>query len=129
MKKEIADHLQRANELLGVARENLGNRHSADSVSRSYYAAFHAATALLMAFDIERNSHHSLWSAFGEHIALPGVLDRKYHRFALDLFYQRAQADYLALPESTVEDAALALDRASEFVTACRSFLESRPAG
>lgn len=126
MRKEIAAHFERAAELLGVARENYDNGHFADSISRSYYATFHAATGLLMAFDIERSSHHALWSAFGEFISAPGLLDKKYHRFALDLFYQRSQADYMAIPESTAEDATAALTEAAEFVATCRAFLESR---
>lgn len=129
MRKETAAHLDRAAELLGVARENCDNRHFADSVSRSYYATFHAATGLLMTLDIERGSHHALWSAFGEHVSAPGLLDKKYHRLALDLFYQRSQADYMAVPESTAEDAATALRMAAEFVAACRAFLESRDKG
>jgi hypothetical protein len=129
MRKEIAQHLDRANELLVVARENFDNGHFADSVSRSYYAAFHAATGLLLALDVERGSHHALWSAFGEHVSAPGVLDKKYHRYALDLFYQRSQADYLALPESTPGDATAAITKATEFVAACRTFLENRPKG
>lgn len=82
-----------------------------------------------MAINIERGSHHSLWSAFGEHISAPGLLDKRYHRLALDLFYQRSQADYMAVPESTAEDAATALRMATDFVTACRAFLENRDKG
>lgn len=126
MREEVAAHLARAAELLGVAKENCDNRHFADSVSRSYYAAFHAATGLLMALGTERGSHHALWSAFGEYVTAPGHLDKKYHRFALDLFYQRSQADYMAIPESTAEDAAAALAEAAKFVAACRAFLENQ---
>jgi len=36
---------------------------------------FHAATAALLAKDIERTSHHTIISAFGEYIAKPGLLD------------------------------------------------------
>lgn len=83
----------------------------------------------MLAFDIERGSHHALWSAFGEHVTAPGHLDKKYHRFALDLFYQRSQADYMAIPESAAEDAATALALTAEFVTACRTLLGSREKG
>jgi len=48
VKAEVAKHLKRAEELLEVARENLENGHPADSVSRSYYAMFHAAAAVTL---------------------------------------------------------------------------------
>ncbi len=45
MKPEIAQHLKRSGELIEVAEENLRSHHPADSISRSYYAMFHTATA------------------------------------------------------------------------------------
>ncbi len=44
MKREAGEHIHRAEELLHVSRNDLDAGFPADSVSRSYYAMFHAAT-------------------------------------------------------------------------------------
>ena len=124
MNAEGGEHLERAEELLAVARENLDNGHPADSISRSYYAIFHAARAVVRELGMDRKSHHGLWAAFGEHVAASGLIDAKYHRYGLDAFSARIDSDYLPKPEDTPEDAEEALEMAREFVAACRSFLE-----
>ena len=123
MKAEVAKHLKRAEELLEVARENLENRHPADSVSRSYYAMFHAAAAVLKQLGIERRSHHALWAAFGERVAAKGLMDARYHRYGLDAFSARSFSDYLPEPEDSLDDAAEGLGIARDFVAACRDVL------
>jgi len=126
MRPEAAQHLRRAEELLDVAQENLAHAHPADSVSRSYYAMFRSATAVLKDLGIERKSHHALWAAFGEHVAVKGLMPPKYHRYGLDAFSARSLSEYVAEPEDTPEDAAEALRMAREFVSASRGFLNRR---
>jgi hypothetical protein len=126
MTEESIRHLERAEELLGVADENLKNNHPSDSISRAYYAMFHAATAVLKTLGIERGSHHALWAAFGEYVTGKGLLDVKYHRLALDAFSARSLSDYLAQPEDTIDDARENLAMASDLVGACRKFVETR---
>ncbi len=117
-------HLDRADQLLDVASVLLQSRYWSDSVSRSYYAVFHAAKAVLMETGIERNSHHAVWSAFGEHIAARGRMDRRLHRLALDLFEARVASDYLPIVGDTEQDASEHLTFAREFVAAACAFVE-----
>jgi uncharacterized protein (UPF0332 family) len=126
MTPEVLRHLDRAGELLQVAREILDANHPADSISRSYYAMFHGAVAVLLALGIERSSHHGVWAAFGEFVAHPGLMDVSYHHAGLDAFRARVRSDYLASPGDTVSDAEESLADAREFVAACRRFLETR---
>ena len=126
MKREVELHLQRAAELLIVAEELLAGGHPADSVSRSYYAMFHAATGALLGMGIERSSHRALWSAFGEQTAAKALMDPKFHRWGMDAFRARLESDYLPAPEDTPEFAQKLLDQAHEFVAACRGFLKTR---
>ena len=124
MKREAAEHLQRAAELLQVSRHDLDAEFSADSVSRSYYAIFHAATGLLLEHGIERKSHKALLSAFSEFVVKKGLLDIRYHNYFHKAFEARHDCDYLSIPKETREGAAVMLQRATEFVAACRTFLE-----
>lgn len=123
MTPDVDQHLRRARELLEVSEENLRSNHPADSVSRAYYAMLHAATAVLKNLGIERKSHHGTWAAFGEHVTGKGLIDRKFHRFALDTFSQRSMSDYLSSPPDTPESASQNLEMAREFVAACRALL------
>jgi len=124
MKLEVHQHLIRAMELLEVAEEMLGLGYLADSISRSYYAIFHAASAVLMDLGVERRSHHSLWAAFAEYVTRKGLIEEKYHRWGIDAFSARSLSEYIPSPQDTPEDARKNLERAGEFVAACRTLLE-----
>ncbi len=129
MKGEAEKHLTRAGELLTASRTMLSGNLYSDSISRSYYAAFHAATAVLEELGIERKSHQAVWAAFGKQVTQAGLLDKKYHSTGVKLFQQRIQSDYLPDPDDTAKDAEKALTFAAEFVSACRAFLDSHDKG
>lgn len=125
MKGESAVHLERAEELISASRTMLSNHFFSDSISRSYYAAFHGAKAVLEALGIERKTHQAVWSAFGQEVAKAGLMDSKYHSTGVRLFNRRIKSDYWAKPNDNAEDAQTALTFAAEFVAACRTFLEA----
>jgi len=126
MKPQVVKHLARAEELLQVAGENLANNHPADSISRSYYAMFHAATGVLAELGIERSSHHGVWAAFGQFVTARRLIDVRHHREGIDALLAREDSDYEAMPDDTREDAEDSLATAREFVDACRAFLEAQ---
>lgn len=127
MKEISAVHLERADEFLHDAHALLDGKSFSSSISRSYYAAFHGAKAVLAELGISRKSHHAVWGAFGEHVAKTGLMETKYHGGGIDLFSSRLDSDYLPRPKDTFETADEALSFAIEFVAACRTFLENRP--
>ena len=129
MTAEAEVHLARADELLRAAADLLSLGYCPDSLSRSYYAAFHAATALLLELGIQRSSHHALWAAFGQFVTNKGLMDIEYHRTATRLFRSRIRCDYHGAPGITQPAADEALQMARDFVAACRSFLDGRDAG
>ena len=126
MTPEGRGHFQRADELVQVARELADSGHAADSVSRSYYAMFHAATAALLALGIERSSHRGIIAAFGESLVKGGHMDARHHAAFRKAFDARIESDYLPEPAETIEKARAILDEAREFIVACRSFLQTR---
>lgn len=126
MKQEILQHLKRAEELIDVADENLKNHHPADSVSRSYYSMFHAATAVLMELGIERSSHKGLIAAFGESVIKKGFMDSRYHGHFRRAFEARSESDYMPVPSESAENAETILQQTREFAAACREFIEKR---
>jgi len=125
MTPQAREHLARADRLLGAARLLVERAYPADSVSRSYYAMFHAATAVLLERGIERSSHKGVISAFGEFLVKPGHLSTQLHASFRKAFDARQEDDYLASPSETPDKAALLLKEAQEFVAACQRLLEA----
>ena len=109
-----------------VSKVNLDHGFSSDSVNRSYYAMFHAATSVLLTLGIERKSHKALIGAFGEFVVRKGLLSEKYHNFFHKAFEAREDADYLSIPSETGKGAKIMLERAEDFVAACKAFVEGR---
>jgi len=66
----------------------------AESISRSYYAMFYAAKALLLLDGIDVSKHSAVAAAFGREYAKTGKIDPTYHRMLLDGFEWRQKADY-----------------------------------
>jgi uncharacterized protein (UPF0332 family) len=126
MKPEVQVHLMRAEEILRAARDLLTLGYPADSVGRSYYAAFHAATAVLLELGIQRSSHHGVWSAFGQFVTSKKLIGAEHHRAGTRLFRSRTRSDYLAAPAVSQQNAQEGLQMAHDFVAACRTFLEAR---
>lgn len=108
-----------------VAKELLDGNHAADSVSRAYYAMFHAATAALLELGIERSSHKGVIAAFGESLVKVGRMDARHHAALRRAFEARVESDYLPKPAESVDKAGATLDEARELVAACRDFVGS----
>jgi uncharacterized protein (UPF0332 family) len=99
------------------------NRHVGAS-SRAYYAAFHAACALLYSEDLEPRSHRGVRSLVGLHFVRTGRLDPSHGRELSQLARIREDADYSSGTVITLEDSEEALNRARRFKSAAHALLE-----
>ncbi len=86
MKVEAHKWLDKARGRLAAANNLLYGGYFEDSVSRSYYAMFCCAKALLLYEGIDRKKHSAVISASGKHFAKTGKLDPKYHKYLIDSF-------------------------------------------
>lgn len=105
--------LARAHEELGAARVLADAGFPAQSVSRTYYAAFYAAEAALLDLGETRSKHSGVVAAFVQLVVRGGGCDERAGRLLRDLYERRGQADYSTEPvgpeegERAVTDAAL----------------------
>jgi len=109
--------LRRARELLASAQLLLDHGDLGSSVSRSYYAMFLSAEALLHTRGIAPSSHRGLIAAFGEHFVKAGTFSREDGRLLADAHEQRVAADYdpaLRIP----------LDQAAGLLASARAFVD-----
>jgi uncharacterized protein (UPF0332 family) len=93
------------------------------AVSRTYYAVFYVAEALLDALGLSFSSHKSVISVFGPEFAKKDILDSRFHRLLIAAFEKRQQADYwveTGLERQEVEEL---LSDAEAFLLAAKSWL------
>lgn len=116
MKNESRRLLSKAARAIRAA-EALVQADEADfAAGRAYYAMFYAAEALLFERGLQFRKHSAVHSAIGEHLVRPGLLDARFHRFVLDAFDVRIQADYGVDAFISNDEARALILQAEEFV-------------
>jgi uncharacterized protein (UPF0332 family) len=95
------------------------------AASRAYYAMFYAAEALLRESGLSFRKHAGVHAAFGERFAKPGLIDPKLHRWLLDAFDRRIQADYGIDILLTSEDITTMIEQAGKFIDETVQFLSA----
>lgn len=117
--------LERSRDDLEAARHLAAGNFSRQAASRSYYAAFHAAEAVLLSLGETRSKHSGVVAAFGQLVVRQGGFDAEVARLLRSLYDRRNQADYsgAALP---VEEAEGAVADAETFVRAVEGWLAER---
>ena len=97
--------LKRSKQHLKSACDLLSNDDFADSVSRSYYAIFQAARALLALEGTESRKHSGVISLFNRHFGKTGKVGKRLGVILKDAKRSREMADYTELAEFSREDA------------------------
>ena len=117
MNEESKRYLRKAQRSLSASAELLARGYFEDSCSRSYYATFYAAQALLKESGINVVKHSAVISKFGEQFVKTGEIDSHFHRHIIDAKQEREKADY---------DVFLSLDRktAEERLSGAKAFLK-----
>jgi len=77
---EITSDLERADTNLQVARELLEKGYHDVSASRSYYAAFYAASALLLNEGIDTSKHSGVIALVHQHFVKSSRLSKEHGR-------------------------------------------------
>jgi uncharacterized protein len=103
-RKQYALHrIETAYTTLEAARYLLDGGFTDSAVSRLYYAAFHAVTALLTANGIPAKTHGAIKGQFALHFIKTGLLDSKFSKLLSELFDNRQKGDYGDITEFEVE--------------------------
>ena len=118
--------LDRARRHLKAARDLLVHDDYADSVSRSYYAVFQAARAVLATAQLESRKHSGVVSLFNRHFVKTGGVEKDLGAVLKDAWRNRELADYSDVAEFTKEEAEVQLRDAERFVEAVGTFLSQK---
>lgn len=116
--------LQKAADALESAHSEFRAGRFDFAVNRAYYAAFYAASAVLLAQGRHFVKHTGVRAAIHQTLVKPGLLDARLGRAFDRLFAARQRADYLALSDVPADEAASLAADAGAFVLAMRAFIE-----
>ena len=117
----------RALNCLGAARSCYRDGYFADAISRAYYTVLHAAKASIEAMDIDApRTHHGVSNLFGQHIVLPGLVERTLGANIRRLYSLRNRADYDTDAQFSADDAQAAISAAQSFLVPVRALLSLR---
>ncbi len=116
--------LEKARRAIQAAATLLQHGDTDFAAGRAYYAMFYTAEALLNEKGLSSRKHGGVHALFGEHFAKTGLLNAKFHRFLLDAFDRRLQADYAFEAVITGEEVTAMIGQAREYLEEAEKFLK-----
>lgn len=117
--------IQKAQRYLKSAQLLLEDKDYESSVSRTYYAMFYAAQAVLLTKNLSFSSHKGVISAFGEHFVKTGTFPKEMGRELNRAFEKRQIGDYEYTFVVSNEDAEQILQSGKEFVNTIACWLDT----
>lgn len=120
----VADEMRLADTALRAADALLGLGIAPDAASRIYYAAFHAARALLYSLGLESKSHSGMRTLISRHFVRDGSLTAERAKDLSQLEALRESGDYDSAFALGVDDLRPELERARRFVEDARALLQ-----
>lgn len=125
-KELITRRLSRAYKNLEVARSLLADEFYEDSVSKSYYALFFAAKALLLTKNLDPKRHSGVISFFSQYFVKTGELEKELAAILKFAQKERISADYDEFYIASPEEAQLQLENAEKFLQRVKEILQEK---
>ena len=120
----IDGFMQKAGKKFKVAEKLYKTGDYEDSVSRSYYAVYHAAQALLLTEGERAETHKGVVTLFGLFFVKTGKFGKNIGRYLANLKDDRENSDYEIFSYIDKETASTALKEAREFLKEARAYLQ-----
>lgn len=112
----ITYKLDKADESICAAKVLLNSKLYADALSKIYYAAFHAISALLIDKNLNPKTHSGVKSLFHKEFIFTGLIDKSYAELYDTLLAKRFEADYEAFAFIDEERIPLQLEQAEKLI-------------
>ena len=124
-KERIEAEIDRAKEALTASKNLLEDELFADSISRAYYAIFHAARAVLLTKEIDPNTHGGAITMFGLHFVKTGLIEERFGRIFNEAKDVRELGDYIVTKKFTKEETSKRVKQAIEFLQRMEGYLKA----
>jgi len=115
--------IEKANDSLNAAQDDLKAGRFSFSVNRIYYACFYAVSAVLLQKGLRFKKHSGVRAAFYKHIVKTAMMSREHGQFYDEIFEARQRGDYIELVHFEKEQVEKWLKQAREFVKAVDSLV------
>jgi len=126
LQETVRGLMDKARAKLTAAEDWLAQGKYFDEIaSRCYYAAFHAAQAMLATEGLTANTHQGIVSLFGLHFAKTGKVNPRLGRYLNNLKDDRESGDYDLYSGLDKSDAENAVREAREFLVEAERYLQS----
>jgi uncharacterized protein (UPF0332 family) len=121
--KEINENLQRAKTSIKAAKDMVEKEYYDIAASRAYYAAFYAASALLLKEDIDTTKHSGVIASIHRLFVKEGKLDKEHGRNLQWLFDLRGVGDYGVSEHVSAGEAYQSVKAAEDFLNVALKIL------
>jgi len=121
---EIAENLQRAETSINAAKDMIEKEYYDIAASRAYYAAFYAASALLLKEEIDTTKHSGVIASIHRLFVKEGKLSREQGRNLQWLFDLRGVGDYGVSEHVSAGEAYQSVKAAEEFLKTALKILK-----
>jgi uncharacterized protein (UPF0332 family) len=121
--EEISANLERSEDSIRAAEGLASSGYYDFAASRAYYAAFYAATALLLSDELEFRRHSGVIAAVHQRFVKAGKLDSQHGKDLNWLFELRGVADYGVTVHVSEGDATRAIEAAKRFLSAAKALI------
>lgn len=121
---EIAANLERADQSVQAARQLISGGYYDFAASRAYYAAFYAATAILLSEGLELSKHSAVIASIHQRFVKTGRLSKEQGKTLNWLFELRSVGDYGGAARVSRQQAEQAIQAAEGFYAAIRALLQ-----
>ena len=108
--------MEKAFHTLHVAELLIDNQEWSDAAGRTYYALFHAVSALLIKNQIRVKSHKGAYTMLCLHFVATGKLPKEYGDFYREMEILREESDYNCFYSVNPEQVELRLALAKEMI-------------
>ena len=97
-----------------------------DALSKSYYAIFAAANALLASEGLQSKKHSGVISLFGKHFVKTGLIDKEFSKILVKARDARELSDYTDFFEAEEKETKDQINKAERFIKMAVDFLQTR---
>ena len=121
---EIVANLERAKQSVQAARQLASGSYYDFAASRAYYAAFYAATAVLLNEGLELSKHSAVIASIHQRFVKTGKLNKEQGKALNWLFELRSVGDYGGTAHVSRGEVEQAITVAEEFLEAIKPLLQ-----
>ncbi|SFG89089.1 Uncharacterized protein, contains HEPN domain, UPF0332 family [Desulfotomaculum arcticum] len=118
--------LKSAQDRLLVAQQLFDLGHYMDAASKSYYAIFQAARAVLATIELDSRKHSGVISLFNLHFVKTGILPKEFRKIIISAQDLRLASDYDDFYIVSRKDAEQSLQNARTFIAGIEQYLNSQ---